>query len=216
MTSRRLAAAIKLAMALPAGAEEMDRFDLGFRANVIGADGEPTNDIPSVGLYGRYRLDDHWRLGVGVDYSSKFDVERPHEFLGLVGDPESGESEIDAHATSTNLLAWIERAYGAPETRLEWFWSLGGGVGVVDVDALSGPLAGGGSYEIVEDVGTELLAMGMGGLRVRLAKAWTFEAALRLEQHFTDWVVTDLQSGASISLDDYLVRGVHLGIGYRF
>ena len=202
--------------AWPAGsaAAEADRFELGVRLGAVAADGEPTNDIMGGGVYGRYRLSDRWRLGVAVDHSPDFDVERPYEFLGLVGDPAAGE--VDAAGTSTNLLAWIERAHPRPGGRWEWFWGAGGGVGFVDVEAVSGPLAAGGRYEIVEEVGTELLLIALAGLRFRLGTAWSLEAALRAEQHHTDWTVTDRRSGRSVDLDDYLTTGGHVGIAYRF
>ena len=43
-----------------------------------------------------------------------------------------------------------------------------------------------------------------------------FEPALRLDQHFADWDVTDRVSGATASIDDYLLKGVHLAFAYRF
>jgi hypothetical protein len=202
-----------LAAASPAVAAE-ERFELGLRLGAVAADGEPTNDIMGGGVYGRYRLSDRWRLGVAVDHSPDFDVERPYEFLGLVGDPAAGE--VDAAGTSSNVLAWIERAYPRPGGRLEWFWGVGGGVGFVDVEPVAGALADGGRYDIAEEVGTELLAIATAGLRVRLGSAWSLEAALRAEQHHTDWKVTDRRSGRSVSLDDYLTTGGHFAIAYRF
>src|SRR5688572_12008708 len=98
-------------------AAEEDRCELGLRLGAVAADGEPTNDIMGGGVYGRYRLNDRWRLGVAVDHSPDFDVERPYEFLGLVGDPAAGE--VDAAGTSTNVLAWIERSSARPGARLE-------------------------------------------------------------------------------------------------
>lgn len=205
-----------LAAALPGClvAQGIDRFELGARANIVGGDGEPANDILGGGVYGRFRLGGAWLLGVAVDHSPGFDVERPYEFLGLVGEPAAGE--IDADGTMTSLVAWIERDHGRPGGRLEWFWGLGGGGAEVDVDPITGPLAGGGAYDITQEVGTEWIAAGLAGLRVRFGGAWAFETGLRLEQHFTDWTVTDRVSGRTVSLDDYQVRGVHLGLGYRF
>ncbi len=86
----------------------------------------------------------------------------------------------------------------------------------MDVDPVSGPLAGGGSYDITTDVGTEILACASGGLRVHLGSSWALEAALRLDQHFTDWTVTDQLSGTTGQVDDYLAKGGHLGISFRF
>ncbi len=51
--------------------------------------------------------------------------------------------------------------------------------------------------------------------RVRLGGRWALAAALRLDHHFTDGTVTDRRSGRTATLDDYLVRGVHLGLTWR-
>src|SRR5215213_8699306 len=128
------------------------RFELGARFNALVADGEPANDMLGGGVFGRYRINDRWRLGLAIDHSPEFDVERPSEFVGLPGDEAFGD--VDAKSTSTALLAWIERVYERPG-RLEWFWTAGGGLASVDVDDASGPLAGVGTYDITQDVGTE-------------------------------------------------------------
>jgi hypothetical protein len=186
--------------------------NFGLRLDIVGGSGKPANDILGAGLFGHYRLNERWWLGLAVDHSPGFDVERPYEFLGLRG---AGEEEVDADGTMTSLLAWIERVYERPG-RTEWFWGVGGGAATVDVDDIAGPLANGGSYAITNDVGTELIATASGGLRLRFGARWAFEVALRLDQHFTDWTVTDRISGRSTQLDDYLVKGGHLGLLYRF
>ena len=215
MMRRRLLAFFLFAlMAMPAALAAQERFELGVRLGAVAAGGEPTNDIMGGGVYGRYRLSDRWRLGVAVDHSPDFDVERPYEFLGFAGDPAAGE--VDAAGTSTNVLAWIERAYGRPQGRFEWFWGVGAGIGSVDVEPVAGPLAGGGRYDIVQEVGTELLATALAGLRIRLGSRWSLEAAIRAEQHQTDWTVTDRRSGRTVELDDYLTAGGHFGLAYRF
>ena len=189
------------------------RFELGGRFNALVADGEPANDMLGGGVFGRYRLNERWRLGLAIDHSPEFDVERPSEFVGLPGDPAFGD--VDAKSTSTALLAWIERVYERPG-RLEWFWTVGGGLASVDVDDASGPLAGIGTYDITQDVGTEIIAAASAGLRFRLGARWALETALRLDQHFTDWTVTDRVSGRTGQLDDYLAQGAHFGFTYRF
>jgi hypothetical protein len=211
-------AAVVLVVALslvgPAQAQSpgFDR-NIGLRLNIVTGDGEPTNDIPGGGLFGHYRLNDRWWLGLALDHSPGFDVERPFEILGLAS--AAPDEEVDADGTMTTFLAWIERVYDRPG-RMEWFWGVGGGGGTVDVDDLIGRRLGGGTYNIVNDVGTELLATASGGFRVDLGSLWAFEFALRLDQHFTDWTVTDRVSGRSATVDDYLLKGGHFGFLYRF
>jgi len=207
-----LLALVATPLAPPAAAQERDgRLTLGGRLDVLAADGEPANDIPTAGVYLRYRLADRWSVGVAVDHSPKFDVERPYEFLGL-----QGAEEVDADGVMTSVTSWIERDHPRPAGRLSWFWTVGAGFATVDVDDVAGRLAGGGRYDITEDVGTELLAGGSVGLRWRFGEAWEIEGALRADRHFTDWTVTDRVSGRTTELDDYLVHGVNLGLAYRF
>lgn len=203
-----------LFLAAPSAFSDEARFELGLRINIVGADGEPSNDQLGAGLLARYRLNERWRLGLAFDQASGFDVEEPANVLGIPTDPAS--EPIDASGDSTHVQLWIERVYTRPGGRLEWFWAVGAGAGQVDVDGVVGPRPGGGSYNIVQEVGTELLATGQGGLRVRLGERWALEAALRLDQHFTDWQVRDTVSGRSGNYDDYLVRGIHFGVVVRF
>ena len=198
----------------PVLAEDDRRWDTGIRLNIIGGSGKPTNDVLGYGVLGRYRLDDRWTLGLGVDISDEFDIERTPELVGLEQDPDA--PVIDSTGSSEGLNAWIERRYGGDDRRLQWFWTVGAGVNSVDVDDQAGPLASGGSFDIAIDAGTEWVASASVGLRVRVGERFLFEPALRLDQHFADWDVTDRVSGATASIDDYVLKGVHLAFAYRF
>ena len=198
----------------PVLAEDDGRWDTGIRLNIIGGSGKPTNDVLGYGVLGRYRLDDRWTLALGVDISDEFDIERTPELVGLEQDPDA--PVIDSTGSSEGLNAWIERRYGGDDRRLQWFWTVGAGVNSVDVDDQAGPLAGGGSFDIAIDAGTEWVASASVGLRVRVGERFLFEPALRLDQHFADWDVTDRGSGTTASIDDYVLKGVHLAFAYRF
>lgn len=200
------------ALSAPMAAQE-SKLDLGFQLNALGATGTPTNDILGYGISGRYRLNERWWLGAGIDQSDEFDVERPIEFFGLRGDPAAGE--IDAKGTSTMVRVWIERGL-PPHRRFGLFWGLGAGINFVDIDPVGGPLEGGGTYQIVTAADDEIILSASAGLRWRFGKHWAFEAALRGDQHLADWALVDQVSGATTRVDDYLVRGVTLGLRYHF
>lgn len=112
MNAARKISTFAAVLAAPPAAAQEPRFDLGLRLDVVAASGVPANDIPAAGVFGHYRSSDRWRLALAVDHSPKFDVERPYELLGLVGDPEAGE--IDADATSTRVTGLVERAFPVP------------------------------------------------------------------------------------------------------
>ena len=88
--------------------------------------------------------------------------------------------------------------YGGDDRRLQWFWTAGAGVNSVDVEDQSGPLAGGGTFDIAIDAGTEWVASASVGLRVRLGERFLFEPAMRLDQRFADWDVTDRVSSTGL------------------
>ncbi len=187
-------------------------FDLGLRGIVVGAGGEPANDMMGYGLFGRYHLNDRWVLGFSVE-SLGFDAERPYEFIGIVGDPAF---EIDSTTDSTSVNVWIERVYTNSSSRLEWFWGAGVGFASLDAEDITGPTADGGTYYLVTDIGMETLLSGSAGMRVLFGGHWYFEAALRADQHFTDWTIVDEVSGITGTVGDYFSWGGNLGVGFRF
>jgi hypothetical protein len=222
---RRIALAVLLiAAASPLAAQDSKggsssqpepSFFFGLRGNLVGSDGEPTNDMLGAGLTGRFRLNERWQLGIAVDHSPGFDVETPYAALGIQGAEVDGEV-VDAEGTATSLAGWLERVYAREGRRLEWFWGAGAGVAQVDVDPITGPVVGGGTFDIEQEVGTELLAKLTGGFRVRMGERWRLEVAGRLDQHFTDWKLTDRVSGRTGEFDDYLVQGIHVGLQVGF
>lgn len=187
--------------------------DLGVRGIITAGDGEPANDIPGFGLFGHWRLGDRWSIGFAVD-RTEYDFEEPAKLVGLSQD-ESLEP-IDVIAEATVLSAWIERTWPRPSGRLDWF--LGGGVGFasIDVPDATGPLEGGGTFDIETEADSEVVVSLLAGLHRRLGERWFLEFALRADQHFADWQLTDRVSGNRGAVDDYLALGGHLGFGFRF
>lgn len=209
-----ICAAALLAFSFAGAIEAQDRgFDLALQATLLGGTGEPTNDILGYGVSGRFRLNDRWWIGVGIDRADEFDFERPAALFGLPVD--FSLEGIDALGDSTIVSAWIERVY-ARGGRLEWFWGAGVGFNSLDIGPVEGPLTTGGSYRIVTDSGDELIATGRGGLRVRIGQRWSLELTLRADQHFADWKLTEEVTGATRTLDDYFIRGGTIGMRYRF
>ena len=201
------------ALSDPASSQDDSDFDLGLRFDVLAGDGEPTNDVLGYGVFGHVPLDERWRISFAVDHSPEFDVERTAEIVGF---EQSGseEDEIDSKASSTTLTAWLERGYG---DRLEWVWGIGAGVADVEVDTLEGTRPGGEPFRVETDAGTELLLIGNAGLRWWLgAGRWALSTELRLEQHFSDWTLREARSGQEVTVDDYLLTGIHFGLVRRF
>lgn len=201
------------ALSLPVEAQE-SRFDLGLRLNLLGGSGNPTNDVLGGGLFGHYKLNERWSAGFSLDQVDEFDIERSPTFLGLVQEPSVGD--IDSKGSSTGARGWIERAYRRDGRRTEWFWGVGVGADSIDVDPVVGPLAGGGTFDITIDAGTDLIVLGTAGLRLNVGKRSAFEFALRVDQHFADWKVLDRVSGRTATVSDYTLTGAHVGWIFRF
>jgi hypothetical protein len=209
-----LAGAVVVALTLQSPALAQDGgFDLGVRGIITASDGEPANDIPGYGVCGHWRMSDRWSVGFAVD-QTEYDFEEPARLVGLRQDPN--EEPVDTLAEGTVVSAWIERIYPRPAGRLDWFWGAGLGFASIDVPDATGPLEGGGTFDISTEADSEVIVTLLAGLHRRLGERWFFEFALRADQHFADWKLTDRVSGAKGAVDDYRALGGHFGIGFRF
>lgn len=193
-----------------AEAAEKNKFDMGLRGGANLADGEPANDMITFGVYGHYRLSDKFLLGIGLD-NSNFDFERPAKLLNI-----NYDGTVDADANITTLSFWVEREYDLKADKLLWFWTAGLGVGFVDVDDATGPIVGGGQYNIKTDPNTEIIPEVGLGLRWRLNPIFAITSNVRFGYHFADWDVTDQVSGVTESVDNYLTSGIFLGMEVSF
>ena len=185
-------------------------YEIGLRFVVLNARGEPTNDMLGGGLYGRYRLNDRWLIGAAVD-SVSGDFERPYLLVGL-----ASPMEIDATDDSLLISVWAEREYGNPARKSRWFWGAGLGFTSPDVNDVTGPVTGGGTFDLTTDAGSETIVMLNGGFRTRIGRRFSFEVSVRADQHFADWKITDRMSGMTGTIDDYTVVGLNVGGAIRF
>ena len=123
---------------------------------------------------------------------------------------------IDADGTSTVLGGLIGREYGDANTGWRWFWSLGLGVGIPNVDDISGPIDGGGTFDLDIDAGTEIQLLSTLGTSYYFTSKWSASFTARVEHHFMDIRITDRVSGAETSIDSQTPVGAYLSLNYRF
>ena len=194
-------------------ADDRNRFDAGARLRLGLASGVPANDMPGYGLYGIYRINDVWSVGVSVD-QVKFDYEEPAKRLGIPVDP--GAPPVDAKVEQTIVGVSVGRSLSPPEASREWF--IGGefGLAFTDVPVVTGEAITGEPFEIHTEVDRELIVSLLGGVRQRFSDNWFVEFAVRADQHFAAWEPVDQVSGAEARHDDYFAYGFHLGVGFRF
>jgi hypothetical protein len=208
-----LLACLVLLLQANASAQDDERFEIGLRGNLTAASGEPANDISGYGVFARYRLNERWSIGVAYD-RAEFDFEKPAAVLGLRQD--ASVDPIDALAKSSTLSAWMQRNYRREGSPYRWFWSVGLGSASVDVPDARGPLDGGGTFDVKTDAKRELILSLGAGVQRGFGKHWFVEGALRADQHFAKWELTDRVSGRKGEIDDYLALGLYVGFGYRF
>jgi hypothetical protein len=196
-----------------ATADDRGRFDAGARLRLGLASGVPANDMPGYGLYGIYRINDVWSVGLSVD-QLKFDYEEPAKRLGIPVDPD--DPPLDPKVDQTIVGVSVQHSFTPAEASREWF--LGGELAMAftDVPVVAGTSATGEPFEIHTEVDRELIASLLGGVRQRFGESWFVEFALRADQHFAAWEPVDQVSGAEARHDDYFAYGFHLGVGYRF
>jgi len=214
----RIAAAAAIALLLPIGdaaaqPQPQPRFDLGARAGILVGDGKPANDIETTGLNLRWRLDEQWSVQFGVQ-RQVFDAERPASWLGLRQDP--GVEAIDAKAKATAVSVGLRRDHVWSGSRWGWFWNVDLGTAKPKVPTVSGPLDGGGTFEVSARAKREWV-VGVGtGVRWRFAPSWAGEVGLQAEHHQANWRVTDAVSGRSGKVGAYQAAGLWLGLAVAF
>jgi hypothetical protein len=202
-----------LLASIPASADDTDKFDIGVHLGTMLGDGVPANDMPGYGIYGLYRLNDRWSVGLGID-RTEFDYEEPARILGIPLDPD--DPPVDPKAEMTIYSALVERTFDASREGRQWF--LGAAIGVADTDVpdVTGPTATDGTFDIDSEVDRELIVSLRGGVRQHFGERWFIQFTLRGEQHFAAWELEERNSGATARHDDYFAYGGFLGIGDRF
>jgi hypothetical protein len=125
-------------------ADDHSVYEFTPRLNIVAGDGEPSNDIPGIGLAIHRKITNEWYLGINIDHSPIFDFE---DTAGLV-DGLDEDGIVDADSSHTMITVVGERRYAMDSAGWTGFWNLGGGINEVDVDDIDGPLKGGGTYDI--------------------------------------------------------------------
>ncbi|MBT3176872.1 MAG: outer membrane beta-barrel protein [Desulfobacula sp.] len=196
-------------------ADDLDdkKITIGTRGGIFLGDGDPTNDMTMFGVYGRYKLNKKWNIGLSVDHLFG-DFEEPYQKFGI-----TSLKVNDASMTNTIISIWGEREF-MPGSRSVQKWRpyiAGGlGFGIVDGDDVQGSTSSGGQYNLRFDSGTEIVPALAGGVRYLLGSSWEIDLSLRYSYHMTDWGVTDSVSSKIGETDNYSTFGSYIGIGFRF
>jgi hypothetical protein len=123
---------------------------------------------------------------------------------------------IDAVGTSIAISGFIERRYPSESVKFQWFWNVGAGLASLDFDNATGPVQGGGTFDISTSADTEFLITSSVGILQRINQNWSASYRFSLDQHIADWTVTDSVSGNTAKIDDYAIYGLRIGLNYAF
>ncbi len=195
-------------------AGEHNQMELAGRLNIVGSDGTPTNDMLGYGLVGHYKLSNDWYVGFTLDYSPNFDFENTAAVVGIVQDP--AVDAIDSVGSSSALTGFIERRYSSESVNFQWFWNIGAGFATLDFKNATGPVQGGGSFDISTQADTEILITSSIGMQQHINQNWSARYTLSYDQHLADWTVTDSISSATAKVSDYAIYGLRIGLKRRF
>jgi len=214
LLTKTLALFVFLSLSNTSIAGEHNVIELAGRLNIVGSDGTPTNDVLGYGLVGHYQLSQEWYVGITLDISPEFDFERPATEVGIIQDP--AVEDIDSVGNSTALIGFIERRYPNKSGNLLWFWNLGLGFANLDFEDATGPVQGGGAFNITTIADTETLITSSVGMQQRINDHWSARYAFSLDQHLADWTVTDSVSGNTAKIGNYAIYGIRIGMNYAF
>src|SRR5687767_6466973 len=191
------------------------QFFIGVRGGVNAGSGEPTNDMPFWGVYGRYRVRGPWLAGLAVE-SSTFDFEQPGNLIDV-----NPVGVVDAELDSTTVTLWGEYEFqpladDGFARGIRPFAGVGVGFGFVGDDDVSGPTEGGGSFAFDVEGGTEIIPGLVVGLRFDVHENFVIELGARADYHLTEMKIADTVSGSSADVDDYETYGGYVGFQFRW
>ena len=190
--------------------ESEGRFDLGLRGVMLLGQGQPANDMLGEGVVARWRVREHWHVGVTLD-TVTFDYETPNRALGI-----AAATIVDGSNEWSRVGVLLERRYES-ERRWDWYWLVGAGLASVDdVANVSGTRADGGAFDIATTADDEVHVFAGGGLRRPLGDRWSLETTFTIEHHGTDYELVDVVSGARGSAGSHSPYGIGIGVSYRF
>lgn len=195
------------------GYGQESQWELGLRSNAISADGLPTNDMLGFGVISRFYLNNGWFAGAAID-TAEYDFEHTSAILGRSQDLST--NAIDAAATNTIFSAFMGRQYGDMRKGFDWFWTAGLGVGFPDIEDVSGPVAGGGTFDISTKSGTEIHLITSLGTSYHFSSQWSATFTARVEQHFMDHRLTDRITDTTTTIDSQTPIGVSISLNRQF
>ncbi len=185
-------------------------WSVGYRFELLTANGDPANDMMGSGAFLGYRANDHIRVVGSFEYV-EYDFESPQSTLGF---SKNAIEEADSRTRSTLISLDVERSWGAPTQHWRPFAFAGAGMGYTEIDDIRGT-ADGEPYDIRAEGGIEAVPRGGLGLRYQFG-SWMAAAGGKVEYHVADWELEDRQSGRTGEVGNYTAYGGWIELSFYF
>lgn len=189
-------------------AEQADdrKWSLGYRFELLTADGSPANDMMGSGVFAQYHIGNDYRVEWAFEYV-EYDFEDPQRYLGF---PRGATEDVDSRMRSTLISLRVERALLDANKSLRPYVFAGLGMGYTVIDDVRGNHDG-QSFDINAEGGIETVPDAGVGIRYQ-GRRFMMDGGIRIERHLTDWDLEDRLSGVRGEVGDYTAWGGWIGI----
>ena len=184
-------------------------WSIGYRVELLTANGDPANDMMGSGAFLRYAINARDQAEIAFEYV-EYDFESPQRALGYA---RTSGADVEGRTRLNLMSAKLERAW-RPAQVLRPFAFLGLSLGYAKLDDVVGE-ADGQSFDIDAEGGVESVPAGGVGLRCQQAR-WMVEIGVKIERHLADWTLEDRRTGRVVEVGDYTAWGAWLGAAVRF
>jgi len=206
LTGCTIATLALLATSSLAGAADDNRWSMGYRFEVLTADGSPANDMMGSGVYAHYHIGSNYRVEWAFEYV-EYDFESPQRYLGF---PRGGAEETESRTRSTLISLRVERAWLDSQNAVRPFAFVGLGMGYTVIDDFRGS-SGGQDFDVNAEGGIETVPDVGIGVRYT-ARRFMLDGGIKIERHLTDWDLEDRLSGVRGEVGDYTAWGGWIGL----
>ena len=189
-----------------AGTTAERKWSMGYRFELLTADGSPANDMMGSGAFAQYHIGNDYRVEWAFEYV-EYDFECPQRYLGFA---RGAAEEDDSRTRSTLISLRVERAWLDADKSIRPFAFVGLGMGYTVIDDIRGGL-GEQRFDINAEGGIETVPAAGLGFRYR-NRRFMLDGGLKVERHLTDWDLEDRFSGRQGEVGDYTAWGGWLGL----
>lgn len=195
MESCAMALLLALAAA-PVNADER-RSEIGVRGNALYISQSLADRMVGAGMLWRRDMRDDWFVLFSLDaYRYEIDDMLP--------------------VRTTAFATALGKHQAIRQSRVDWFWSAGVGVGIPSASSVAGIDEDGQPYDWHTQAGAEIHLSASLGVAYHFSEQWALVGAGRIEHQFVDLQITDRESGNTLRVESLSPVGISVSLNYRF